>query len=70
MPSVGFLFALPFIFSFTHVREEKKFLVNLFAFALVPEVNPGVLPGEIQQDGDTHITRGTERHLLPWLHTC
>lgn len=60
MPSVGFLFALPFIFSFTHVREEKGSLVNLFAFALVPEANSGILHGEIQEDGDMHIARGIE----------
>lgn len=43
MPSVGFLLASPFLFSFTHVGEEEKLLVNLFSFALVPEANPSMM---------------------------
>lgn len=40
MPSVGFLFPLPFIFSFTHMKEEKLFLVNLFAYLVAYLLNP------------------------------
>ena len=68
MPSVGSLFALPFPFSFTYVRKEGKVLVDLFSFALMPEAKPSILHGEMQQDGDIYIARGTDGHFLPWLH--
>lgn len=63
MPSLVSLFALPFPFSFTYMKKE--FLLKLFSFALVPEAKPSILHGEMQQDGDIYIARGTDGHLLP-----